>query len=352
MQQIERVGVVALLFLVVTIVVVAFWDDSQRAGDTRAAQRDARAASPQEGGRAPSELARAEPDDGRVEAHRARERLGAPLARGEERGAPVGDRAARGERRAPAEDVVADADEREDAERREARRRSIELDLPRRTNAAEEEALLRLGLGNAPDPAALAAPASLERKAEPASRKEKPSVQPKAPATPVVYVVKKGDTLERIARHVLGDARRVADILAQNGLKDANRITVGQKLKLPGEGDVPAQPAASASTPERPKEKPAAAPKTESKVAAGGRTYVVKKGDTLSLIAQRELGSGKLWPRIAALNPKVDPNRVAVGVALVLPAGEAAPPAAPPARKHERSERVASAGAASDYRVR
>ena len=350
MQQIERVGVVALLFLVVTIVVVAFWDDSQRSQETRAAQRDARGAPPAERARTENEPARVEPDDGRVEAHRARERLGAPLARGEERGTPLGEREARPERRGPAEDVVASADERADSARREGRRRTLELDLPQRTNGAEEEALLRMGLGNAPDPAVLAAPASLERRVEPASRKEKPSLQPAASAAPQVYVVKSGDTLERIARRVLGDARRVADILALNGLKDPNRIVVGQKLALPGAGDAPLEPVASASTPERPKEKTAPAPKVETKAAGAGRSYVVRKGDTLSLIAQRELGDAKLWPKIAALNPKVDPNRVVVGASLVLPASGGAPP---PAKKADRSgQRVAAAGTDSDWRVR
>jgi len=38
MQQIERVGVVALLFLVVTIITVAMWDDGTSTDTVQAAQ--------------------------------------------------------------------------------------------------------------------------------------------------------------------------------------------------------------------------------------------------------------------------------------------------------------------------
>ena len=49
----------------------------------------------------------------------------------------------------------------------------------------------------------------------------------------------------------------------------------------------------------------------------------MKSGDMLSRIAQRELGSAKLWPRIMAANPGIDPDRILVGSKLVLPgAGE------------------------------
>lgn len=47
------------------------------------------------------------------------------------------------------------------------------------------------------------------------------------------YVVKKGDTLVSIAAAQLGDFTRWTQIAALNGLRDPNRLTVGQKLRLP-----------------------------------------------------------------------------------------------------------------------
>lgn len=58
---------------------------------------------------------------------------------------------------------------------------------------------------------------------------------------------------------------------------------------------------------------------------AGGRTgrsgcsALVMKGDSLPEIARRELGDGRRWPEIAALNRLADPDRIAAGDELRLP---------------------------------
>ncbi|WP_019420195.1 LysM peptidoglycan-binding domain-containing protein [Paenibacillus sp. OSY-SE] len=52
------------------------------------------------------------------------------------------------------------------------------------------------------------------------------------------------------------------------------------------------------------------------------KTYVVKKGDTLSKIAKRELGSSSKWRSIYNLNKKAignDPNIIKSGMKLVMP---------------------------------
>lgn len=66
---------------------------------------------------------------------------------------------------------------------------------------------------------------------------------------------------------------------------------------------------------------PAAAADAVNATAAApvGRTHVVVRGDTLSRIAQRELGSAGRWPEIAKLNDLRDPNRLTVGQILNLP---------------------------------
>jgi nucleoid-associated protein YgaU len=49
------------------------------------------------------------------------------------------------------------------------------------------------------------------------------------------YVVKKGDTLSKIAKDYYGDAQLYAQIFEANRdvLKDPNKIQVGQKLRIP-----------------------------------------------------------------------------------------------------------------------
>lgn len=52
------------------------------------------------------------------------------------------------------------------------------------------------------------------------------------------YTVAQGDTLGKIARAQLGDAKLAAAIADYNGLPDANRIFVGQQLQLPTAKDM------------------------------------------------------------------------------------------------------------------
>jgi nucleoid-associated protein YgaU len=47
--------------------------------------------------------------------------------------------------------------------------------------------------------------------------------------------------------------------------------------------------------------------------------YVVKPGDTYWRIAGAELGDPKQWPKIGALNPGVDRNRLKIGQVIFIP---------------------------------
>lgn len=49
------------------------------------------------------------------------------------------------------------------------------------------------------------------------------------------------------------------------------------------------------------------------------RSYTVRSGDTLSLIAARELGDMSRWQEIATLNDLEDPDLITVGQTLLLP---------------------------------
>ncbi len=125
------------------------------------------------------------------------------------------------------------------------------------------------------------------------------------------YVVQAGDTLSQISDKCFGTSKRWKEIQELNGITDPTKIYVGMKLRLPGA--VVAQ--ATSASPVQP-----VSIVTRTAPAAKG-TYVVKKGDVLSVIAQRELGSSKRWREIVALNPKVDPKKLHEGAVLRMPGG-------------------------------
>ncbi len=145
-----------------------------------------------------------------------------------------------------------------------------------------------------------------------------PIVQVNDPA-PVVrvadYEAKKGDTLSRIAAKFLGrdSAENRQKIVALNPQLAANPnlIRVGQSYKVPTDGG-----ATLAVNPTPPITPPTTTP------PAGAKTYTVKPGDVLSLIAQRQLGSSRRVDDILKLNSDVlsDPDDLTVGMVLKLPA--------------------------------
>jgi len=61
-----------------------------------------------------------------------------------------------------------------------------------------------------------------------------------------VYVVKQGDTMGKIAKN-LGVS--LETLMAANGITNANKISVGQKLRIPASATTVAAPAAPAATP-------------------------------------------------------------------------------------------------------
>jgi nucleoid-associated protein YgaU len=150
------------------------------------------------------------------------------------------------------------------------------------------------------------APALVKPSRPPAVRV--PPAQPVAPApvAPLVpmassssaklgaVVVKPGDSLWKIAQQNLGKGLRWHDLLAVNpGIVDGNHIVAGSQIYLP-----------AAVSPLR----------TAAKIT-------VRKGDTLSKIAQAHLGHASYWSCIARANPAVyDANIIYEGQLLFLPA--------------------------------
>ncbi len=129
---------------------------------------------------------------------------------------------------------------------------------------------------------------------------------PVAPVAPVVsvtpsgagklstVVVKPGDSLWKIAEQALGKGLRWHELLSVNPtIRDANRIVVGSQIYLP----------------------------TAVSSARAATKFTVKKGDTLTAIAQVQLGHASYWSCVAQANPTIrDANVIFEGQVLLLPA--------------------------------
>jgi LysM repeat protein len=131
--------------------------------------------------------------------------------------------------------------------------------------------------------------------------------EPQPAPEPTVYVLLPGDNLIRIA----GDyGTTVEDILAANGISDANHVYAGQALVIPygdtlsNSADVPTAVAADPD--------PADASTTDAQA-----TYTVGPGDSAIKIAR---GFGIDEDTLLQANNISDPDRVYVGQVLTIPA--------------------------------
>ena len=123
-----------------------------------------------------------------------------------------------------------------------------------------------------------------------------------------LYTIRKGDTLSGIAKHYNVSSR---DIIQLNELTDPNKLKVKQVIKLPGKIDMVDAPPALTN--------PVKPPKEKIKVPAGGTTYVVQKGDSLSVFANRH---GIKTSELAAANGITNLNKIRVGQKLKVPGGK------------------------------
>jgi nucleoid-associated protein YgaU len=138
-------------------------------------------------------------------------------------------------------------------------------------------------------------------------------------ATPDSYVIKPGDSFWKISETVYGSGKYVT--LIQQANPGLSTLQPGQKIKIP------AKPAdAVAVTPRTASTQPAGA-------ASTGGNYTVVAGDTLTRIAEKQMGGGGSAnvAAIVAANPGINPNSLQVGQRLVIP-GARASSSAPPAR--------------------
>jgi LysM repeat protein len=144
-----------------------------------------------------------------------------------------------------------------------------------------------------------------------------PVPPPPPPASELkTYVIEKGDTLSMLSRR-FGVSQ--AEILGLNGIKDPNKIRLGQKLKLPGYVDLSAPRPKKKVAAAKPAAKPA--PKAEPLPVPEGNVYEVQKGDSLSAIAV------KFGTTTAALREanKITGDLIRAGQKLTIPGSAAAP---------------------------
>lgn len=120
------------------------------------------------------------------------------------------------------------------------------------------------------------------------------------------YTVRSGDTLGGIAARF---GTSVSALVSRNRIANPNLIYVGQQLSIGGT----AAPAPATTSPTPPP-------------AAGGSTYSVQPGDTLSGIAARH---GTTVSTLVSLNGIANPNRIYVGQTIRLPGGSTPAPVAP-----------------------
>jgi LysM repeat protein len=119
-----------------------------------------------------------------------------------------------------------------------------------------------------------------------------------------VHVVQAGETLYSIARRY---GSSVSAFVQANGLRNANFIYVGQRLRIPGSSG-------------------GGSSRGGGSVPSGGTVHVVQRGQTLASIALRY---GTTTAAIATANGLRNPNLIYVGQRLRIPAGGGGGGAAP-----------------------
>ncbi|PCJ57165.1 MAG: hypothetical protein COA79_16695 [Planctomycetota bacterium] len=124
----------------------------------------------------------------------------------------------------------------------------------------------------------------------------------------IIYTIKEGDNLTKIALFYYLDGQKHIDISkANNGLQSIN-LKIGQKIKLP-----------SLKNLNNKISKPKPLLKSNLVLSDHDIVYLVKKGDIASLIIQKYYGSYKYLKDVKLANPKVNLDRLKIGQKLTLP---------------------------------
>ena len=136
--------------------------------------------------------------------------------------------------------------------------------------------------------------------------------RPASTTATVIHVVRSGETMSGIATRY---GVSLTKLLAANRLANAGLIFVGQRISVPGAGR-PRRPATPAHL------------HTGDAGRCAGSIYVVKAGDSMSVIAQRH---GVSLTKLLAANKLADASRIYVGQKIIIPGTVSAPAPATPA---------------------
>lgn len=180
-----------------------------------------------------------------------------------------------------------------------------------------------------------------------------PAVQPETqvPAAPSLPVstgkvqkrsIREGESLYGLAEEFYGDPNlwtKLRDFnkgkIGSNGsIREGVTLTFPPKdvllgkAVLPGQGQPAGTRAAPASAPSTPTRvspgvgSGSAIAGTPASVSNAGKTYTMQKGDVLSMVAKKTLGSARRWQELVDANPGVidDPDNIPAGTVLKIPA--------------------------------
>ena len=313
MQRIERYGVIALVFLLVTILAVSLWGEGQdKARSLLASVRAGGEEVITPAARPGANKARAGGVRGPVASNQA------PLS------SPIDPQALTPRRRGRGKSPLVET-------------AGGKLPPPRSASTpARPVPTPGAGLASSRPRPAVASGSS------PVRRAQQNRTDFRRPPAGRVYTVVAGDSLSVIAQRELGTCKRWPEIAALNGNLDPARLQQGMVLRMPAaDADAAKKLVAEAATPAPVPSAPAPA---AAPVPVAGGSYTVRSGDMLSVISQRELGSAQRWREIVALNPGLDPDRLIVGARLRMPPSAAGAQAVAmadtrPARSADRAPR-------------
>jgi nucleoid-associated protein YgaU len=135
------------------------------------------------------------------------------------------------------------------------------------------------------------------------------------PAGDSVHVVVHGETLRSICLDFYGDSKLAEWVALWNNLQNPNVIEKGSQIALP------ARPTLIAGSKVLQSRVEAVSPIQQQSPDVTMGTYTVKKGDTLSEIAQKIMGTTKKTQLLIDVNKDVmpDPNRIEPGMILQFP---------------------------------